>query len=887
MNSADWAKLKDWFGAALESPDRVPELLQRAERESPDLAAELAALLREHVSQDLRTRAVLDQAPTAVEAHPIEGPAGGTVGPYRILRELGRGGTGVVFLAERSDDEFHRPVALKVLRYVAWDKRGRELLTQERRVLSQLQHANIAALLDWGETPDGAPWLVTEYVEGQPVDQYCRAHGLGVPDTLTLFTQVCEAVQYAHRRLVVHRDLKPANILVTEAGVVKLLDFGISKPMDEASATATTERRFTPAYASPEQIQGAQVTALSDVFSLGLVLYELLAGALPHATGSLEDMVRRLEDRELPPPSVTPGLARERHRALRGDLDAIVLHALERNPERRYPSVEQFLADLERYLAGFPIAARRSTAVSRAAKFVRRHAVPVTLAVFAVVALVAGAAIAIWNARVAIREKQVAEKRFDDVRNLAHWVMFDVHDMIRRLPGERAVQVRRSLLVKSQEYLNRLNAEHTTDDGLLKEVGFGYIRIGYGLGGLAGTNLGNTPASIAAYRAALTIFDDLWQRHPDDEWVGACRFACVYNLCMMMNDPAEGAALAGRYAPDVELWRARDPNSPPLQAAELVHAGLGRTRRALGALDDALKEFDISVEASRRAFPMTHTDNTPRPMFGTWLDRSQNYFDTGLAIFARTETLLEMGRTADAAASALEARAWFERAVAAGPEGPQGPSDLRMAARVRGLAAQALWELHDPKRLDAAWAEARVEMTAALANVADGNVTSQRDLAEAHRHMGNILSARGDATGGLDHLQHAVTVIGTLATDDPTFLMNRYLLAGMLNDYGLALLGAKQAAAASRALARALDTATQGMREAPSWVELVRERARAESGLGRAAVAGAGHMTPAARDQLQRAMADWQELRRRSPLNRRYLDEQHIVEILVEKEREP
>ncbi len=876
MNAADWAKLKTWFGLAIDAPpDALSDILRDAEHESPELAAELRALLREHELRDLRTSAVMAQASTAVEAHPPDGPAGGEVGPYRVLRELGRGGTGIVFLAERIDDEFHRLVALKVLRYVAWDRRSREMLTSERRVLSQLQHPNIAALLDWGTTPEGAPWLATEYVEGEPIDQYCRARHLSVADTLVVFEQVCEAVQYAHRRLVVHRDLKPANVLVTDAGLVKLLDFGISKPMNEASATATTERRFTPAYASPEQIKGGIITAATDVHALGLMLYELLTGVLPYASASLEDLSRRLEDKPVPLPSHAPGLSRDRQRAIRGDLDRIVLHALEREPERRYPSVEQFLGDVERHRAGFPITAERPSSVERAMKFARRHSVPVALALLAAAALVIGTSVAIAKARAAERERQIAQQRFDDVKNLAHWVIFDAHDMIRLVPGPGSVEVRRQLLAKAVEYLDRLNADRSNDDSLRKEVAQAYIRVAYSQGGLAGTNLGQTTASIKNYRAALQILDDLWPRHPDDEWIGAARFAAAYNLAMMLNDPADGVDLAKRYAVDVDAWIARDRDSPPLQAAELVHAALGRTLRATGALDAALGQFDISIDASHKALPFTHTDNAPRPMFGTWLDRSQNYFDTGLAAFARAETLLEMGRVDDAVAGAEEARQLFARSMA---EGKGGPSDLRMFARSHGQVAQTLWELRQPGKLEEALSEARIEMTAAVSNTNDGSATAQRDLAEAHRHMGNILVSSGDVSGGLAHLQTAVSVIDNAAKADPAFLMNRYLLMAALNDEGSALLKARQADAALPVFRRALETANAGMTEAPSWVELLRERARAESGVGRASFGRGG--SPVS-DILREGLADWHELRRRSPLNRRYLGEQEAVEDLL------
>jgi len=582
----------------MDEPARASELIAEAGRESPMLAAELRALLQEHDAPSFDTVAAAPSLPKSIEALPADGPASGAVGPYRVLRELGRGGSGVVFLAERKDDEFHRPVALKVLRYVAWDRRTRELLTDERRVLAQLQHANIAALLDWSGADDEVPWLAMEYVDGETIDRYCHSRKLSVSQTLDIFEQTCEAVQYAHRRLVVHRDLKPGNILVSSAGVVKLLDFGISKRIEDVTVTSAGDRRFTPAYASPEQINGEAVTAATDVYSLGLILYELLAGSVPHASGSVEDLVRRTQDRPITAPSGRASLPSIAPRAIHNDLDRIVLHALERDPERRYPSVEQLLADIRRFRHGFPIEARRPSAWYRTQKFAQRNALPVSLGLVAVVAHVGGTAVAGAKARDARREQQLAERRFEDVRSLARWVIFDAHDAIRRIPG--TVAVRRDLLAKAVEYLDQLSVDHGANDALLKEIAQAYIRVGYSQGGLAGTNLGNTAASRKNYRAALEILNELWTRHPEDEWIGAARFAAVYNLAIMENDPVAGAALASRYLPAVDEWGKRIASAPPLQAAGLVHLAYGRTLRATGEFDRGLDQPDIAQAPHRR-----------------------------------------------------------------------------------------------------------------------------------------------------------------------------------------------------------------------------------------------------------------------------------------------
>ncbi|MES2180019.1 MAG: serine/threonine-protein kinase [Gemmatimonadota bacterium] len=822
MNAADWAQLKDWFGAALDTPEDIDGIMAEAERRSPELAEELRSLLREHAAPLLDTKAVRVHA-ASTSGPLLDTPVGGEVGPYRIIRELGRGGSGIVFLAERRDDQFHRQVALKVLRYVSWDRRTQELLTGERAVLSQLQHANIAALIDWSTAADSTPWLAMEFVDGMPIDRYCHTHGLDVSQTLDVFEQVCEAVQYAHRHLVVHRDLKPGNIIVTHAGVAKLLDFGISKRVEDATVTSTGLRQFTPAYASPEQIKGEPITAATDVYALGLILYELLAGTVPHASGTVEDLLRRTQDRPVTAPSARATLPSISRVAIHGDLDRIVLHALEPDPESRYPSVERLLADIQRFRSGHPIEARPPSRVYLAQKFVQRNVLALSLALVATVALIVGAGVAVWNAREARRAQVVAEKRFEEVRTLAHWVIFDAHDAIRRIPG--TVAVRRDLLAKAVEYLDQLSAEHGADDALRKEIAQAYIRVGYSQGGLAGTNLGNTAASMKNYRAALNILDSLWLIHPTDEWIGAARFAAVYNLSMMISNPADGAEFARRYATEVDAWVRRNTASPPLQAAELVHMGLGRALRAMGQFDSALEQFDVALAADRKALPLSRTDNAPRPMFGTWLDRSQNLFDTGLAEFARTETLLDIGRVDDAIANAEKARALFAQSKG---EGLGGPSDQRMFARVHGLVARALWASHRPALIDKALAAASIEFTAATANVADGNATSVRDLAEAHQHLGNILVARGDLQDGIEHLRSAIAGMDGLVTSDSVFLVNRVLLAGMLNDFGAASVAAKQDAAADAAYRRAFGLMLEAGKGAPTSFDVKRERSRAE-----------------------------------------------------------
>lgn len=319
------------------------------------------------------------------------------IGPYQIVRLLGEGGMGLVYLARRADDQYQRLVAIKLMH--AGLGRSTEMLRRfrvERQILANLDHPNIARLLDGGITAAGAPYLVMEYIDGIPIDDYCRRHPFSTAERLQLFRTVCGAVEYAHRNLVVHRDIKPGNVLVTEDGMPKLLDFGIAKLLDPENSNRTfaytveTQRLMTPEYASPEQVRGEPVTTATDVYALGVVLYELLAGRPPFRLESASplDVARVICEQEPVRPSTAsrsnPAASPLQTRELRGDLDNIILKAMRKEPGRRYSSVAQLSEDVRCYLRGYPVEARGGARRYRAGKFVRRHKV-------ALAAIVAGA----------------------------------------------------------------------------------------------------------------------------------------------------------------------------------------------------------------------------------------------------------------------------------------------------------------------------------------------------------------------------------------------------------------------------------------------------------------------------------------------------------------
>jgi eukaryotic-like serine/threonine-protein kinase len=436
-----WAQIREIFDGALERPDTDRAAYLRITcAHDPELKREVDALLSSHAeSSGFLTKSAVNVKSffpsTEGAGDGSDYSAGYQLGPYVFERELGRGGMGSVWLAKRNDSDYSRRVAIKMV------KRGmdsHEILRRfrmERQLLANLDHPNIATLLDGGSTPEGLPFLVMEYVEGTPIHKFCESHGCTVREKLEVFRVVCASVQYAHRNLVIHRDIKASNILVTPDGIPKLLDFGIAKLIrgpeggPEAIQTRPDMRPMTLDYASPEQVRGENVTTATDVYSLGVLLYRLLVGKLPfRGDGSRATLERAICDEEplraslavqepdelAELPTSSTAIAQERKRLskeLAGDLDNIILMAMRKEAHRRYDSVEQFSEDIQRYLTGLPVIARLDTPGYQFAKFVRRNAEGVAAALVVGAALITIAAVSSHYADIAQAGGQEAERR--------------------------------------------------------------------------------------------------------------------------------------------------------------------------------------------------------------------------------------------------------------------------------------------------------------------------------------------------------------------------------------------------------------------------------------------------------------------------------------------
>jgi eukaryotic-like serine/threonine-protein kinase len=516
-SSGDFRRADKVFDRALDLP--AEERAAFVARECAGDADLLAAVRRLLDAYD-RSAHFLESPAAAIAAPLIDPPSGeGTpdapahVGPFRVVREIGRGGMGAVYLAQRDDDQFEQRVALKLVRGGFGSEHLVRRFLAERRILAALEHVNIARLVDGGVTADGMPYFAMEYVDGEPILAYCDRRSLGVDERLRLFLDVCGAVQYAHRNLVVHRDLKPGNILVTKNGVVKLLDFGIARlldsglePDDDATVTATGVRLLTPEYASPEQFRGERATTTSDVYSLGMLLYELLTGRHPYRVPGLprHQLEQRVLTREPASPSTATGRDTGAHegegsgdatriaalrglspkrlrRRLRGDLDTIVLKAIRKEAERRYATVDDLAADVRRHLHGLPVDARPDTAGYRARKFVGRHRAGVAVAALFALFL-SGFALRELDLRrlaeQAAREAESAARRAEVVKDYLIGV-FEVSDPY-ALTGESGGNVTaRTLLDRGAERIaDDLSLEPDVQAELRSVLGRVYTNLG-------------------------------------------------------------------------------------------------------------------------------------------------------------------------------------------------------------------------------------------------------------------------------------------------------------------------------------------------------------------------------------------------------------------------
>lgn len=801
MISERWQRVKDVLAAV----DDLPP----AERESAlDELCHGDAELRWEVDSLLAQEDRLDLLSEPVKLPPWFGAEPRQAGPYRIERLLGAGGMGAVYLATRADEVFEKRVAVKVIQWVGGNRLDRRFRT-ERQILATLEHPVIARLLDGGTLEDGRPYLVMEYVEGLRVDEYVDQNQLEVADILQLFLKICAGVQYAHQNFVVHRDLKPGNILITADGEPRLLDFGIARLLTRAvdgaaEETRPFERLLTPASASPEQLAGGAVTTASDVYSLGLLLYRLLTGVSPYAgvRNFRTDPNAVVLHYDPPLASKAPGVAPQRARQLGGDLEMILAKALEKEVPRRYQTVKELAAEIERYCDGRPIKARANSHIYVVRRFVRRNRLAVTAAVLLTASLAGGLAGTLVYARRAEREKELAIQRLDTVRNISESLLFEFNDSIRDLPGAtpaRALIVRRAL-----EYLDQVAADDGADPAVQRDLAAAYVRIGNLLSGERGPHIGGPDAmnnAVKGYERALAIRRRLVEKHPDD---AALRGELLESLFALSYARGEQGRL--NEAIELQKERLRVIEAAPQNGTFNLQYSLGATSTALSEMYRSLGDHEQALSFAQRALDQREAMVKQYPgnaraeralglsfdMVGYALASQQRYaesaqnFEQALARFSalakpgsassdmqRNVEIAEMNlcemlaRSGSAAQAMPHCRHALEMAQtmrSADPENVQTREDLGSAFATMGFAAHQLGE-----RKAALASDRKAETQYATALAQDVNASeASAGYADALVELAKVEHELHQQSAACGHLAKARAMLIKMAADAPS-----------------------------------------------------------------------------------------------------------------------
>lgn len=701
--------------------------------------------------------------------------AGGLLGPYRLERVIGNGGMGVVYLASRSDNEFRKHVAIKILQSGVMSAEMDRRFRQERQILASLEHPNIARLLDGGTTESGEPYFVMEYVSGGlPLDRYCEEHKLPLQQKLRLFLTVCSAVQYAHQRLVVHRDLKPGNILVSPDGVVKLLDFGIAKALsplsrqDDVARTRAGLMAMTPEYASPEQIRGDAISVASDVYTLGVVLYQLVTGRLPfeHGEGGIPELMRAICEQEPPKPSAQEGASKE----LAGDIDNIVLMALRKEPERRYGSVEQLGEDIRRFLAGLPVAARPATPVYRASKFLRRHLYASVAAALFVASLAGGAVATLRQARIAQSNAAKAQARFEDLRKLAGEFIFELEGEISPLPG--STKARKMLVDKAKQYLELLAREHADDPKLSTELATAYATLGNVQRARNKHSLGDTEGARSSFRRALEVADAAVARNGASGPLLIAKMRALAGLGDIAWLDGDYAQARQRYQESLAAME-QNLRLPPAEASipRMLLPPLGKLAEAY----EVLGQDEKALECYRRAAAITATQVEKMPLkVSAHRDRSVSLSQLGLYFLKRKQWDEAMRNFSLALAHIQEMKRLNPGS---------GLRDEMVAEASLGRASSGM------KKFDQAVAHHRRQLSLAKEGLAKDNtsVLSFYDLSGAEEQLAKALLELGKLDEAQLHAEAALKAIGRAQAIDPASTMTLAILNSALRTNALLL----------------------------------------------------------------------------------------------------
>ena len=857
MDPQSWQRVKEIF---LDAVEREPAVRAGFLREACAGDAGLLAEVQSLLSADEGAGDFIDDPAFASadaawpEADSSPAAVGQRVGAYEVVRELGRGGMGAVYLAERADSQFDKQVAIKIV------KRGMDTefvlrrFSRERQVLAGLDHPNIAKLLDGGATEDGLPYFVMEYVEGEPVTDYCDRHRLSVTGRLKLFRDVCSAVQYAHQNLVVHRDLKPSNILVTAEGTPKLLDFGIAKLLNPTLAaqtidqTGTWMRLMTPEYASPEQVQGLQITTASDVYSLGVLLYELLTGHRPYrlrsrapaevARAVCEDeperpstAISRVEDApatdgaEAPVTRTPETVATTRdtqperlRRRLSGDLDNIILKAMRKEPPRRYASVEQLSEDIRRHLEGLPVTAQRDTFTYRSSKFIRRHRAGVAAATLVVVTLIVGVVATAWQAHLARVERARAERRFNDVRRLANSFMFEFHDSIANLEG--ATPARKLVVTRALEYLDGLAQEESGDVSLQRELATAYVKVGDVQGYPLFSNIGDPAGALESYRKALTIREGLAAAHPENVELRR-ELAASYGRVGSLLPVGEGLQMYRKSLAIREALVTADPTNAQLQRDlarndENVAQSLGSPYdENIGDTKGALEYYQKALAIRQELFARDPTMEGLR----------SELFDSYHLV---ADILFEIGRFDEALQYQRQAQPVLEEVIAADPSNAEAQRNLAVGEGRICKTLETLGRFNEALEI----CEKSFATNLRLSAGDPQNAFVRRQQVSGYNQIGMLLLKTGDVARAIEYHRRALRVSLELLALDPTYADTRTRLANSYEGLANALALSGSLDEAAQICRKALDIRKELSAARPEDARLQRQLATNHVSLG-------------------------------------------------------
>jgi len=767
----NWERIQSLFLEALDlSPEERVRFLDNACASDEEVRQEVESLIaHDGASEQQIEEALEDTAQSLFESEEVTGTRLGT---WRVLREIGRGGMGAVYLGSRDDDQFRKHVAIKVV------KRGMdtaELLNRfrrERQILANLDHPYVARLIDGGSTSQGQPFLVMEYVEGKPIDVYCREAELDVEARCRLFLKVCEAVSYAHRNLVIHRDLKPGNILVTAGGSPKLLDFGVAKLLDTElnsgfAPTIFEQRLLTPEYASPEQVRGELVGTASDVYALGAILYELLTGVKAqhvdsHSPAELERVICQSE---VQPPStcVDPIHVRLRKR-LSGDLDNVVMMAMRKEPERRYSSVDLLAEDIRRHLEARPVTARRPSLRYRFGKYSRRHRFLLAAWSLVAISMAAGTWAALREARHARIEQQRAEARLSQMVELANRALFDVHGSIERLPG--ATDARRQLVKTTLEYLEKLSRDAGNDERLLKALGAAYYRLGDLQGYPFTPNLGDTTGAIKSYRTSAALLNPLRRAHPDDAEAQRLWLETQDHLATLLNQTGDSAGAA-------RLLRDGLPTAVAL--AHLPGAGVDAERiqgEFYSLLASATRDPGEALPYARRYLEIFSGLSARYPDRADFVHEQSD----GYALVGRI--LHSQGDSHGALEQYLRCVALREELVKAHPNDVVYKRNLMIGYGHVGdiLGSPVTYNLGESEGARSYYRKA-VAIGEELHDADPNDITAKFDLAAGLERLGMADVPASGVAESLAALQRSATMLESIVADDPHNLARKQMLA--------------------------------------------------------------------------------------------------------------